>query len=73
MPACASYFGWTDVPGTTSTAVQVLAREPFDPLCGSTAPVTQVVGDVVPLVAPQARVPHAAVGPIDALRTLAGG
>ena len=71
MPACSSYFGWTEVPGARAASVEVQAREPFDPECGSTVPVVEVVGDVVPLGTVQAQVTHAALGPVDALRTLA--
>jgi hypothetical protein len=71
MPACSSYFGWTEVPGAGAASVEVQARAPFDPECGSTVPVVEVVGSVVPLGTVQAQVTHAPVGPIDALRTLA--
>jgi hypothetical protein len=71
MPACSSYFGWTEVPGAGAASVEVQAREPFDPECGSTAPVVEVVGNVVPLGTVQAQVTHAPLGPVDALRTLA--
>jgi hypothetical protein len=73
MPACSTYFGWTDVPGTGAASVQVVARKPFDPACGSDAAGVVVVGDVVPLGSAQSQVSHAALGPVDALRTLPGG
>ncbi len=31
LPACGTYFGWTEVPGTGVATVQVVARKPFDP------------------------------------------
>lgn len=73
MPACSAYFGWTEVPAPSASSVQVVVRTPFDPTCGSTATSTLVVDDVVPLGTPQNHVPHAALGPVDALRTLPGG
>jgi hypothetical protein len=45
---------------------------PFDPTCPSKAPITQTVDGVVPLGKSQAQVPHAALGPIVGLHTLAG-
>src|ERR1700688_2720276 len=73
MPACSTYFGWTTIPGPATASVQVVARSPFDPECGSQAALTQVVDDVIPLGNTQTQVPHAEVGPIDGLRTLPGG
>jgi len=73
MPACSTYFGWTDVANTGSTSVQVVAKTPFDPECGATTTSTLVVDDVVPLGSAQARVLHAALGPVDGLRTLPSG
>jgi hypothetical protein len=52
--------------------VQVVARKPFDPTCGSLATTTQTVDDVVPLGTAQAQVQHAELGPVQALRTLPG-
>jgi hypothetical protein len=72
MPPCGTFYGWTDVPRPVPASIQVVARAPFARDCGSKAPVTQVVDGVVPLGNTQAQVPHAAVGPIDGLRTLAG-
>ncbi len=73
MPACSTYFGWTEVPGQGAASVQVVVRRPFDPDCGSTTPTIQTVDDVVPLGNGQAQVPHAPLGPVDGLRTLPGG
>jgi hypothetical protein len=73
MPACSAYFGWTEVPGTGDGSIQVVASTPFDPECGSTAPTVQVVDNVVPLGNSQAQLLHAPLGPVDGLRTLAGG
>jgi hypothetical protein len=73
MPACGRYFGWTEVPGIGGGSIQVVASIPFDPECGSTAPATQVVDNVVPLGTAQSQLVHAALGPVDGLRTLAGG
>jgi hypothetical protein len=73
MPACSTYFGWTQVPGPGAPSVQVVVQKPFDPTCGSTGTTVQVVDDVVPLGTAQANVPHAALGPVGGLRTLAGG
>ncbi len=73
MPACSTYFGWTEVPGPSASSVQVVARRPFDPVCGSRATSVQVVDDVVPLGKAQSQVPHAPVGPVDGLRTLPAG
>jgi len=73
MPACSTYFGWTEVPGPSASSVQVVARKPFDPDCGSKATSVQVVDDVVPLGKAQTQVPHAPVGPVDGLRTLPAG
>ncbi len=74
MPACSTYFGWTEVPGAGAAAsVQVVARKPFDPDCGSDTTSVLVVDDVVPLGSAQTQVSHAVLGPVDALRTLPGG
>jgi hypothetical protein len=73
LPACATYFGWTEVPSPSAASVQVVASKPFDPDCGSTATTVQTVDNVVPLGAAQSKVPHAALGPVDGLRTLPGG
>jgi hypothetical protein len=73
LPACSTYYGWTEVAGTGSSSVQVVARVPFDSACSSNAPITETVDDVVPLGNAQTQVPRAALGPVDALRTLPGG
>jgi hypothetical protein len=73
LPACATYYGWTDVAAAGANSVQVVARVPFDSGCGSHASTTDTVDDVVPLGKAQAQVPHAGLGPVDALRTLPGG
>ena len=73
MPACGTYYGWTDVAGTSAATLQVVAQTPFDPSCGSNAPDVQIVSGVVPLGSAQARVPHAVLGPVDGLQTLPGG
>jgi len=74
MPACAHYYGWTQVTGNSvQPAVQVLASVPFDPLCGETVPQSVDVDDVVPLGTAQNQVPHAALGPTQDLRVLPGG
>jgi hypothetical protein len=73
LPACATYYGWTDVAAAGGDSVQVVARVPFDSGCVSRASITDTVDDVVPLGKAQAQVPHAALGPVDALRTLPGG
>jgi hypothetical protein len=57
----------------TSSALEVLARTPFDPACTPKADSPMVVDSVVPLGPPQAHVPHAALGPVAGLRTLPGG
>jgi hypothetical protein len=49
-----------------------VARVPFDSGCSSTASITETVDDVVPLGKTQTQVPHAVLGPVDALRTLPG-
>lgn len=72
IPACATFFGWTDVTGPAPAPIQVVAQEPFDPACGSSASSVEVVGSVVPLGKVQAQIPHAVLGPVDVLRTLAG-
>ena len=72
LPACGTYFGWTEVPSLGAPTVQVVARKPFDPTCGSLATTTQTVDDVVPLGTAQAQVQHAELGPVQALRTLPG-
>jgi len=73
MPACSTYFGWTEVPNPSASSVQVVVRKPFDPDCGSKTTSVQVVDDVVPLGTAQSQVPHAPVGPVDGLRTLPAG
>jgi hypothetical protein len=72
LPACATYYGWTEVAGSGTDSVQVVARVPFDSGCSSNVPVTETVDDVVPLGKAQAQVPHAALGAVDILRTLPG-
>jgi len=74
LSACSEYSGWTQMSGPTSAtqAVEVVARVPYDPGCGSTSSHDVIVDDVVPLGSnAQAQLPHAAVGPVDALHTLA--
>jgi hypothetical protein len=73
MPPCGTYVGWTELPGQSASPIQVVASKPFDPDCGSKASSSLVVGSVVPLGSAQAQVPHAALGPVEGLRTLAGG
>jgi hypothetical protein len=73
VPACGAYFGWTQVQVQGTASIQVVASKPFDPECGSTASTVQTVDSVVPLGAAQSKVPHAALGPVDGLRTLPGG
>jgi len=73
LPTCSTYFGWTEVPGPGASTVQVVARKPFDPSCGSVAASTPTVDEVVPLGTAQAQVQHAKLGPVQALRTLPGG
>jgi hypothetical protein len=75
IPPCGFYDGWTQVsqPGGGAVAVEVVARVPFDPRCGAASSRTEIVDDVVPLGNGQAQLAHAALGPVDALRTLAGG
>ncbi len=73
MPACGTYYGWTDVAGTNPASLQVVAQTPFDPSCGSNTPNVQIVSGVVPLGSAQSRVPHAVLGPVDGLQTLPGG
>jgi hypothetical protein len=73
LPPCGTFFGWTDVTGPGPASIQVVAQKPFDPECGSSTPTVEVVDDVVPVGNAQAQVPHAVLGPVDALRTLAGG
>ena len=58
-------------PGAAS--VQVVARKPFDPACGSTPPVSWSWTTSFPWARAQSQVSHAALGPVDALRTLPGG
>ncbi len=73
LPACSEYAGWTQVsqPGSASTAVEVVARVPYDPACGSTSAHDVIVDDVVPLGADQqAQLTHASIGPVDALHAL---
>jgi hypothetical protein len=73
MPPCGSFYGWTEVATSGTNSIQVVARVPFDPVCGSKVPVTETVDNVVPLGKSQTALPHAAIGPVDALRTLPGG
>lgn len=73
LPACSTYFGWTEVPGQGAASVQVVARKPFDSNCGSDTATTLTVDDVVPLGPAQTHVPHAPLGPVQGLRTLPGG
>jgi len=73
MAPCSTYYGWTDVSTTGNAAVQVVALEPFDPGCASKTPPVQIVDSVVPVGAAQTQVSHAALGPVDGLRTLAPG
>ena len=49
IPACGTYFGWTDLTTQTSSALEVLARAPFDPRCTPEADSPLVVDSVVPL------------------------
>jgi hypothetical protein len=70
VPACGSFYGWTDQPGTGAAAVEVVARRPYDASCPSAVPQMQTVDDVVPLGNAQNQVPHAALGPVDGLRSL---
>ena len=74
LPPCGSYTGWTQVstPGGGPGAVEVVARSPFDPRCGANSDRSEIVDDVVPLGNGQAQLAHAAMGPVDALRTLTG-
>ena len=72
LPACGQYAGWTQVPNGGGTAVEVVARVPFDPACGASSSHDDSVDDVIPLGGGQAQVQHAALGPVDALRTLTG-
>lgn len=73
MPACSTYFGWTEVPGPSASSIQVVASKPFDPECGSRADNVQDIDNVVPLGTAQTQVLHAALGPVDGLQTLPGG
>ncbi len=73
LPACSTYFGWTELPGPGAGSIQVVARVPFDPACGTTAAGSQVVDNVVPLGAQQTHVVHAVLGSVDGLHTLPGG
>jgi hypothetical protein len=75
FPPCATYAGWTRIsgPGAVAAAVQVVALVPFDARCGTTSTRADIVDNVVPLGSAQGQLAHAAVGPVDALRTLAGG
>jgi hypothetical protein len=72
VPACGTYYGWTAVAGAGVDAVEVVARVPYHPACGSDAPTSEAIDDVVPLGATQAKTPHAALGPVDGLQTLSG-
>ena len=68
IPACGTYFGWTDLTTqNASSALEVLARAPFDPRCTPEADSPLVVDSVVPLGPAQAQVPHAPLGPVDGL------
>ena len=73
LPACGSYYGWTELGGQADGAVQVVARRPFDPTCSPATEHTQTVDDVVPLGGAQSKVAHAPVGLVDALRSLPAG
>jgi len=71
VPPCGSLVGWTQVPvaaGATANAVEVEVLLPFDPSCGATTPATQAIDDVVPLGSAQMQVPHAPLGPVEALQ-----
>jgi hypothetical protein len=73
VPACGHYYGWTQVPTAGGgSADQVVVSVPFDPACGSSAPQSQAVDQVVPLGAGQGLVTHADVGPVQALEALPG-
>jgi hypothetical protein len=73
LPACGSYYGWTELGGQGAGAVQVVARRPFDPQCSPATGRTQTVDDVVPLGDGQRQVAHAPLGLVDALRSLPAG
>ena len=73
LPACGSYYGWTELGGEDAGAVQVVARRPFDPHCSPATELTQTVDDVVPLGGAQNRVAHAPLGLVHALRSLPAG
>ena len=73
LPACGAYYGWTELLGAHSTALQVVARQPFDPGCDSPPQTTQTVDNVVPLGQGQVQILHASLGPVDELHTLVPG
>ena len=73
MPACSTYFGWTEVPGPGASSLQVVARKPFDPTVGQKATSMLVVDDVVPLGKAQTQVPMLRSAPSTGLRTLPAG
>jgi hypothetical protein len=70
IPACGSYYGWTEQPGPGTAALEVVARWPYDSRCPSGVAQTQTVDDVVPLGDAQNQVPHAPLGPVAGLRSL---
>ena len=72
VPACGSYYGWTEAPTPSTTTLQVIARRPYDG-CPTTAATTQPVDSVVPLGGAQNQVQHAPLGPVAELHTLSGG
>jgi len=70
LPACATYYGWTELSGQDAGDVQVVARRPYEPDCSPATEHSQTVDDVVPLGGGQSQVPHAPLGPIAALHNL---
>ena len=70
LPACATYYGWTELSGQDAGALEVVARRPYEPDCTPATEHPQTVDNVVPLGGGQSQVPHAALGPVDALRNL---
>ena len=72
VPPCGSYYGWTEVPTSATTSLQVVARRPYSG-CPSTAATTQTVDSVVPLGGAQSQVLHAPLGPVAGLHTLSEG
>jgi hypothetical protein len=70
IPACGSYFGWTEILDKSSTDVQVQASAPYDPQCSTATTRTQVINLVVPLGSTNTGVPHARIGRIDNLEVL---